>query len=177
MTTAPTTTDFAKTVNAVGIGSSAWLERPALNLNKIKALASLKINENSSLQETAFLSYYNHRRPSKPPMKNKNMTTIYTVTECKMERDLGTDFAEAYAEKEHRFATKEEMMSKFEALKSAGESEQFNRGSRRLKLATNLATYRHEFDDGEEAAEYLEIGGHKLANQAKETNMICWEAE
>jgi len=41
------TADFAKTVNAVGIGSSAWLERPALNLNKIKALASLKINENS----------------------------------------------------------------------------------------------------------------------------------
>lgn len=38
MTTAPMTADLAKTVNAVGIGSSAWLERPALNLNKIKAL-------------------------------------------------------------------------------------------------------------------------------------------
>ena len=104
-------------------------------------------------------------------------TIIYTVTECKMERDLGTDSAETYAETEHRFTTREEMLAKFEALKAAGESEQFSRGSRRLKLATNLATYRYEFDGAEEAAEYLEIGGHKLANLGKETNMICWEAE
>ena len=42
---APMTADFAKTVNAVGIGSSAWLERSALKPNKIKAFLSLKINE------------------------------------------------------------------------------------------------------------------------------------
>jgi len=44
MTTAPTTLAFAKTVNAVGIACSVLLERPALNLNKIKAFASMKIN-------------------------------------------------------------------------------------------------------------------------------------
>jgi hypothetical protein len=44
MTTAPMTADFAKTVNAVGIGSSAWLERPARIINKIKAMDGLKIN-------------------------------------------------------------------------------------------------------------------------------------
>ena len=45
MTTAPMTADFDQTADAVVIGSSAWLERPVLNLNNIKALASLKINE------------------------------------------------------------------------------------------------------------------------------------
>jgi hypothetical protein len=44
MTTAPAMPDFAKTVNAVGIRSSAGFERPARKSNKIKALASLKIN-------------------------------------------------------------------------------------------------------------------------------------
>jgi len=44
MTTAPAMPDFAKTVNAVGIRSSAGLERPVQNLNKIKASALLKIN-------------------------------------------------------------------------------------------------------------------------------------
>ena len=48
MTTAPMTADFAQTVNAVGIGSSAWLERPALIVNKIKAFVSLKITANTS---------------------------------------------------------------------------------------------------------------------------------
>jgi hypothetical protein len=47
MTTAPPMSDFAKTVNAVGIRSTAGLERPALKPNKINALTSLKINENS----------------------------------------------------------------------------------------------------------------------------------
>jgi hypothetical protein len=47
MTTAPMTAEFAKTANAVVIGSSVWLERPALIVNKIKALVRVKINENS----------------------------------------------------------------------------------------------------------------------------------
>lgn len=42
MTTAPAMPEFAKTVNAVGIRSSAGFERPALNLNEIKAMGSHK---------------------------------------------------------------------------------------------------------------------------------------
>lgn len=67
------TADFAKTVDAVGIGSSLWLERPVQILNKIKASVGLKINQNTSLQETAFLSYSNHRRASNPTKKKQNM--------------------------------------------------------------------------------------------------------
>ena len=48
MTTAPMTADFAQTANAVGIGSSAWLERPALIVNKYKPFVRVKINANSS---------------------------------------------------------------------------------------------------------------------------------
>jgi hypothetical protein len=43
MTTAPQMPGFAKTVNAVGIRSSAGFERPVQNLNEIKALAILNI--------------------------------------------------------------------------------------------------------------------------------------
>jgi len=42
MTTAPMTADFAKTANAVGIGSSAWLERPVQNLIKSMLLGGRK---------------------------------------------------------------------------------------------------------------------------------------
>jgi hypothetical protein len=38
----------SRTDSAPAVGCDAWLERPALKLNKIKALASLKINENKS---------------------------------------------------------------------------------------------------------------------------------
>ena len=48
MTTAPMTTEFAKTANAVGIGSRAWLERPALIVNKTNPFVRVKINENNS---------------------------------------------------------------------------------------------------------------------------------
>ena len=47
MNTAPMTAEFDQTANAVVIGSSGWLERPAINLNKIKAIVSLKINGNT----------------------------------------------------------------------------------------------------------------------------------
>ena len=57
MSDAPTMPDFSQTVNAALIGCTDWLERPARILNKIKAFCGLKINQNISLQETAFLSY------------------------------------------------------------------------------------------------------------------------
>lgn len=69
MTTAPAMPEFAKTVNAVGIRSSAGFERPALNLNTINAFGLLKIVSLSPLQETAFLSYSNYRRASNPTVK------------------------------------------------------------------------------------------------------------
>lgn len=70
--------DFSKTVNAALIGCTDWLERPARILNKIKAFCGMKINQNTSLQETAFLSYSNHRRASNPTnkKKEKNMSTL-----------------------------------------------------------------------------------------------------
>jgi hypothetical protein len=71
MNTAPTMPDCNETANAVVIGSSAWLERPVLNLNEIKPSGLLKINRNTSLQETAFLQYSNHRRASNPTKKNR----------------------------------------------------------------------------------------------------------
>ena len=76
MTTAPAMPDPAKTANAVGIRSSAGFERPALNLNKINAPGLLKIVSLSSLQETAFLAYSNHRRASNPTKKKLNMKTV-----------------------------------------------------------------------------------------------------
>lgn len=102
------------------------------------------------------------------------MTTIFTVTACMMDRDLGTGFAESSGEKEYRFATKEEMLAKFDELKASAEVETYRRGSRNIKLATNLATFSHEFEDASEAAEYLADG---LNSTGKETNMECWEAQ
>lgn len=71
------TADFAQTVNAVGIGSSAWLERKVKNLNKIKASGLLKIVSLSSLQETAFLYIGD--------MKTKQQKTVQA--EIKIERE------------------------------------------------------------------------------------------
>ena len=48
MNTAPMTAKFDQTANAVVIGSSVWLERPALIVNKIEALASLKKDANNA---------------------------------------------------------------------------------------------------------------------------------
>jgi len=64
---------LSKTVNAALIGCTAWLERPVLTLNEIKPSGLLKINRNTSLQETDFLSYSNHRRASNPTRKKQNM--------------------------------------------------------------------------------------------------------
>ena len=47
MTTAPQMPGFSITVNAVVIRSTVGFERPVIKANKIKALASLKINEES----------------------------------------------------------------------------------------------------------------------------------
>lgn len=74
MTTAPATPGFTKTVNAVVIRSSVLF--PAVEkTNKIKASVHLKINQNSPLQETAFLSYSNHRRASNPTKERLSMST------------------------------------------------------------------------------------------------------
>jgi hypothetical protein len=82
MSDAPMMPDFSKTVNAALIGCTDWLERPVQNRNKIKAFVSLKINQNISLQETAFLSYSNHRRASNPTKKKQNMkATIEQIAE------------------------------------------------------------------------------------------------
>jgi len=48
MTAATQMPGFTKTVNAVVIRSTAGFERPARNINKIKALDGVKINQNTS---------------------------------------------------------------------------------------------------------------------------------
>lgn len=113
------TANFAKTVNAVGIGSSAWLERPALKLNKIRDFASRKINQNTSLQETAFLSYSNHRRASNPTSKT-NMSQLKKQVEAALrgEQSIPRYLIHQFA-KESKTEAKP-IIEKFEALVKAG---------------------------------------------------------
>lgn len=67
MTTAPAMPDFAKTVNAVGIRSSAGFERPARKPNKIKVLPGVKINAIKGLTCAHVSSnLLTDARPSKP---------------------------------------------------------------------------------------------------------------
>ena len=61
MTTAPAASESTQTVNH---------QRPLKKTNKTGS----KIIALSSLQETAFLSYSNHRRASNPTKESKNMT-------------------------------------------------------------------------------------------------------
>lgn len=78
MTTAPTTADFAKTVNAVGIGSSAWLERPALKPNKIKAFVSLKkMQINVDYGNRLTYSVCRSRAKSRKTRTNRKMKKYY----------------------------------------------------------------------------------------------------
>ena len=49
MSDAPTMPDFTKTATAALIGCAAWLERPALIVNKIKPFVGVKINQNTHL--------------------------------------------------------------------------------------------------------------------------------
>ena len=96
MNTAPITADFDQTVNAVVIGSSVWLERPALIVNKIKALVMVKINENSSLQESGFLACSSHRRASNPTNKTNMKTEKFcTVTQTNNMKSFGLYFCKA----------------------------------------------------------------------------------
>ena len=75
MTTAPTSSAIAKTVNAVGIGSSAWLERPALIVNKYKPFVRVKINENSCCIRQPIAVVYLQLRASNPRQKSKMNAT------------------------------------------------------------------------------------------------------
>lgn len=65
MNAAPTPLAFAKPLNAAGIGSSVLF--PAVELAENLNKSASKIISLSSLQESGFLTYSNHRRGNEAP--------------------------------------------------------------------------------------------------------------
>lgn len=88
MTTAPKAAASPKTVNAVVIRSSALF--PAVELAKKPNKTRSKIISLSSLQESGFLSYSNHRRGNEAPENKRPNMTNWKMTYTKLDGSRNT---------------------------------------------------------------------------------------